>query len=88
MERKIEHWGGLSRNVTIGYCPGYRMSASSLTVKPGNYPCVCMPIVDKIKRNSEVCICGRNKRVCLNFVSRNIVYYLDIKDCCCQDGQE
>ena len=64
MERKIEHCGGLSRNVAIGYCAGYGMSASSLTVKHANYPCVCMPIVDKSKRKSELHLCGRNKGVC------------------------
>ena len=64
MQRKIKCCSLVSRTVTIGYCAGYCMGASSLTAKPGNYAQVCMPIVEKIERESEWLLFARKIGVC------------------------
>ena len=61
---------------------GYCMGASSLTAKPGNYAQLCMPIVEKIERESEWLLFARKIGVCWN------IDYSNIMDCCCQDIQE
>ena len=52
-----------------------------LIAKPGNYAKVCMPIVEKVGRESELLLFQKSIGICWN------VDYSDIMDCCCQDVQ-
>ena len=60
IKSKIKHSSSWSRNVTIDYCAGCCMSASSLTGKPASFEWVSIPFVDKVQKKGELLLFGRN----------------------------
>ena len=60
IQRKINHCGLVSKNVTIGYCAVYCVDASLLIAKPRTYAKVCMPIVERFEREGELLLLEKN----------------------------